>query len=171
MRTRQVRSYDFTDHDQESQYLLNNGEWKSTCFYDSLLHGWYATEAEAAFRLLLYQSPREALSDFLTAEELEWECSDCINWVPHPCQTCDHGHGSPPAPHLLAAAADWHYERGDQMRGDVLKGMLTQSAALWTTMGTITTAQITRLTRTTSTSTGEMPTRAFHRNSGSTSKT
>lgn len=101
--------------------------WKRTC--DGL---YFPTEAEATFRLLLHQNPREALGQFLkaTGGEYEGTCKECggdgAQWQPRPagarakvagtCPTC-HGTGGPPSRDLLGIAGDWW---GDSMEAEVL---------------------------------------------------
>ncbi len=116
---------------------------------------WYfPTEAEAAFRLLLYTDPATALADFLTATGGSYEgtCQMCkgersvsiealtLNKQPDgsytgvafgdaqglwPCPTC-HGSGGPPSPALLGIAGDYYERAGDEMRASVLHQLSKQ---------------------------------------------
>lgn len=112
----------------EIEYLLHTGEWSTMNWHDDTKHGWYKTEAEARYRLLLYTDPREALAafyDWLGEDEYVGDCNACWGrgmqgWTSIPCPAC-HGTGGPPSADTLMVAADWYEERGMTMEAEVLR--------------------------------------------------
>jgi hypothetical protein len=102
---------------------------------------YFPTEAEATFRLLLYQNPAEALTAFLkaTGGEYKGTCLGCEGtgrqaegthgnegrwiWKPVECKSC-HGTGGPPSRDLLQVFRDWCGERGMTMEEEVLTGII-----------------------------------------------
>lgn len=136
-----------------TRYLCSDGKLWGTCRpypEDEPWHnGYFPTEAEAAFRLLLYTNPARALAAFYKATGGEYvgSCGECDGkgrvlisklWIPgfdlagkrewkplptKPCPAC-HGTGGPPSPEDLGEIADWFGERdGFEMQASVLRGM------------------------------------------------
>ncbi len=138
---REREDYRFPRAKPEKEYLLRSGEWSTMNWHNDTKHGWYHTEAEATFRLALYQNPREALAAFLTATggEYEGSCNDCDGsgkrrphlWVPGfgpgpvPCHACS-GTGGPPA--RAGEISDWYERAGADMEAGVLRSLANASA-------------------------------------------
>jgi cytochrome c5 len=119
---------------RQGEWLYRDGSVGNAFGVESKLY--YASEAEAEFRLALYLDPRTALAAFLTATggSYEGSCGECnaagltnrgLYLATDPpgrktCPTC-HGTGGPPA--HAGEIADWYSERGMDTEAEVLKGL------------------------------------------------
>lgn len=102
---------------RDSRIITNDEFMLSETPHESVL---FDSEAEARYRLLLYQNPREALAAFYRATGGEYE-SGCPYDHNRDGDCHKHPNGCPPSAETLGPIADWMEEHGMELEAMVLR--------------------------------------------------